>query len=198
MRFRWLVTLVLALTFIMTGPVLTTPQASPKTMIDYVLDYLKVFSNLEFADVMSTMIRESGGNVKCKTWEPSVNEFSYGPLQILGSTARIKGYKGNLEDLCSWKYGLYYGMAFLSDCKDRAVKIVEKDPLSKVMVKSAKERKIRAHMHAIYNAGRVCWKKGHEGEKYTNHDYVVECEYLYWRYKKFDYLSIGKDKEIKK
>lgn len=187
-------TVLLAFLLVILVPAIAPSKTDTnKLMMDYVLDYLKVFPNLEFADVMSTMIRESNGNPKCKTWEPTVKEFSYGPLQILGSTARLKGYKGNLEDLCSWKYGLYYAMAFLSDCKDRATKMVDRDPLSKVMTKVAKERKIRAHMHAIYNAGRVCWKKGHEGEKYTNHDYVVECEYLYWRYKKFDYLSIGKE-----
>lgn len=197
MRRHLFLCLVLVLTFVAAGPVATTPQSSPKLMVDYVLEYLKIFPNLEFADVMSTMIKESGGNPKCKTWEPKVNEFSYGPLQILGSTARVKDYKGNLDELCSWNYGLYYGMSFLSDCKDRAAKIVEKDPVARLLTTSAKERKIRSHMHAIYNAGRVCWKKGHEGEKYTNHDYVVECEYLYWRYKKFDYLSIGKSPESK-
>lgn len=194
MHFRVLLCLVLILIFAVGAPVAPTPQSPPKLMIDYVLEYLRIFPNLEFADVMSTMIKESSGNPKCKTWEPKVKEYSYGPLQILGSTARLKGYKGNLDDLCSWKYGLYYGMAFLSDCKDRATRIVEKDPSSKLLSTSAKERKIRSHMRAIYNTGRVRWKKGHEGEKYTNHDYVVECEYLYWRYKKFDYLTIGTTK----
>lgn len=182
------------LTFLLIALVPYSTSSKPdanKSMIDYVLAYLKVFPNLEFADVMSTIIRESNGNVKCKTWESRVNEYSYGPLQILGSTARLKGYKGPLDGLCSWETGLYYGMAFLSDCKHKATKMVNQDPLSKDLSPLVKERKIRAHMYAMYNAGRVCWKKGHEGEKYTNHDYVVECEYLYWRYKKFDYLSIG-------
>lgn len=181
-------TVLLTFLLVILVPAIAPSKAGTnKLMIDYVLDYLKVFPNLEFADVMSTMIRESGGNVKCKTWEPTVSEYSYGPLQILGSTARLKGYKGALDELCSWKDGLYYGMSYLSDCKHRAINIVAKDPLVKLMTTEQKERKIRAHMHAMYNTGRIMWKKGHEGIKYTNHDYVVECEYLYWRYKKFDY-----------
>lgn len=175
--------LVVFLLFVLVDPIMvSTPLSSLKTMEDYVVEYLKIFENLEYAEVMSVIMKESNGKDNCKTWEPSVNEYSYGPLQVLGSTAQSKGYKGDLDQLLSWEYGLYFGMAFLSDCKERATYLIKNDVLPSLSDK----QKIRSHMYAMYNAGKVKWKEGQYGEEYINHSYVVQCEYLYWRYKKYN------------
>ena len=183
--------IIILLLLLFNVPLSNATRLQPKVAIDYVVQYLAKFPNLEFAEVMGKISKESNGDEKCKTWEPTVHEYSYGPLQILGSTAKLKGFKGKNSDLCTWDEGLYYGMSYLSDCKKRAVSIVSKDVLNKTLTAEERRRKIRSYTNAIYNAGRVIWKKGHVGEKYTNHDYVLESEYLYWKYKKYKYFDIA-------
>ncbi len=48
------------------------------------------------------------------TWEPNVEEYSYGPMQILGSTARGEGYTGPLPALNTPAVGMRYGVRYLA------------------------------------------------------------------------------------
>ena len=49
------------------------------------------------------------------TWEPTANEFAWGRMQILGSTARDMGFLGALEALLAPENGVRYGTAYLAD-----------------------------------------------------------------------------------
>lgn len=48
------------------------------------------------------------------TWEPSVGEHSYGPMQVLGSTAEDMGYRGHLARLEAPSVGMRYGVKYLA------------------------------------------------------------------------------------
>ena len=49
-----------------------------------------------------------------KTWEAAVEEYSWGPMQILGSTAREMGFTGALEGLSEPGESIEYGTKYLA------------------------------------------------------------------------------------
>ncbi len=81
--------------------------------------------------------------------ELHAQKFSFGPMQIMGSTARSLGFSGYLPELCLPPVGIHYGCLYLAQ----------------------KLRKYGSYMDAVaaYNAGTV--KKKESGE-YVNQSYV--------------------------
>ena len=150
----------------------------PVPMVSYTFEYLKVFTNLEFSDVATTLEQESQFNEKCKTWEPNVRDYSWGAPQVRGKTAGGMGCK-DPKKLLTWKYGLYYGMKYLSICKDKAKRTCMQD------YGYVNSDIVRRRMHSMYNAGNLYWKtiieNGEKKKVYRNRRYVIECEYIYWR-----------------
>ena len=61
------------------------------------------------------IVSAEGWNASAPTWEPTVQEHSYGPMQILGSTARDMGYTGDLARLHEIRVGMRYGTKYLAD-----------------------------------------------------------------------------------
>ena len=78
-------------------------------------------SSLEGVPVELTraVLRGEGWAGQPPTWEPSVGEYAYSPMQILGSTARDVGYRGALADLHRPSVGSRYGVAYLRRQLDR-------------------------------------------------------------------------------
>lgn len=54
-----------------------------------------------------------------KTWEPGAGEYSWGPMQILGSTARDRGFRGAFEQLLTPEVGILYGALQLAWLRGR-------------------------------------------------------------------------------
>lgn len=48
------------------------------------------------------------------TWEPTVGEYSWGPMQILESTARTMGFTGNASDLANPGTSMPFAIAYLA------------------------------------------------------------------------------------
>ncbi len=79
--------------------------------------YARRYSALSGVPVSVTravMRAEGWGIGTAPTWEPTVQEYSYGPMQILGSTARGEGYDGPLEHLNRPAVGIRYGVRYLA------------------------------------------------------------------------------------
>lgn len=166
--------------------ILVSPQISNeavykvKTMHDYIEQYLKLFPNLEYAEVLAVINRESGGKADLVTYEKSVKDYSYGPMQVRGKTLRAMGFRGDFRRILNYEDGIYWGMKFLSICKENVTREYLKT--HKVKNKNA----IRKRTFATYNAGGVYWRTGYEGEKYINHSYVRACEWHYWKLYKYN------------
>lgn len=154
-----------------------------ETIHDYIVKYLEIFPNLEYAEVSAVIQKESNGRSNLITYEKSVNDYSYGIMQVRGKTLRSMGFTGDFKEILNYEYGLYWGMKFLSICKEN----VTRDYLRtyKVIDKNI----IRKRTFATYNAGGVYWKNGHEGKKYINHSYVRGCEWYYWKLSKYNKIS---------
>ena len=141
----------------------------------YMAKYLKDFSNLEVAEVLAVIQRESRFRPKTVTLERKVRDKSYGPMQVRLKTARGMGFTGTPEDLCTWREGLYWGMRYLSYAKKVAQKTLRYASESNTHV-------LRRRMFAIYNSGGVYWQDGVVGGKYINSIYVHACERNYWKF----------------
>ena len=59
------------------------------------------------------IMRAEGWNPDRPTWEGNVREHSWGPMQILESTARGEGYVGPAEALHEPRIGIKYGTKYL-------------------------------------------------------------------------------------
>lgn len=142
--------------------------------------YLEYFSNLTMAEVMAVVKKESRFNPNTKFHEKNVNDYSYGPMQVRLKTARGMGFKGTPKQLQTWKYGMWYGMMYLSIQKSRA----EKQVLKKYG--TAHKFIIRKRMFSMYNAGNLRMKwirvRGNWEKTYSNHSYVHACERNFYRY----------------
>jgi soluble lytic murein transglycosylase-like protein len=53
--------------------------------------------------------------------ETQLQKFSYGPLQIMGATAREQGFTGFMLDLCRVDVGLYWGCKYFAMLLSRHV-----------------------------------------------------------------------------
>lgn len=140
----------------------------------YIAKYLQVFTNLTPAEVLTVIKVESDGNPNTISLEPNVNDKSYGPMCVLGKTARFMHFTGDLRQLCTWEHGLYYGMQFLSWKKAEACK----------QARTARIR--RRHTWSLYNAGRLELVKRDGTWTYINQRYVNICEKYYKNLKKYD------------
>jgi len=69
--------------------------------------------------VLGVIGAESSFQAPAQTWEPAAAEYSYGPMQVLGSTARGLGFQGALGDLMAPETGIYWGTAYLRQLIDR-------------------------------------------------------------------------------
>lgn len=179
-KFKFFIAIILVFQFIY--PLATRNEVRDKNCIEWIATYQKIFPNLEIAEVMTVIHKESRFIISCKTWEAKVKDFSWGPMQIRGKTARQIGYNGPLEELLTWETGLYWGMKYLSQCKARAVKSVTlsygvPDPTI-----------IRKRTFSLYNAGNLYFRwytiDGVKEKHYANRPYVVYCEQKYWRFLK--------------
>lgn len=81
--------------------------------------------------------------------ERCFQKTSWGPMQIMGGTARWVGYCGWLPDLCDAQIGIIWGVTYFKKVCDPHIYLNDKI--------------------ACYNAGSV--RKGHDGA-YTNQSYV--------------------------
>lgn len=54
-----------------------------------------------------------------RTWAPAVNEYAYGPMQILYSTARGLGFTGSPAELERPEVNIAVGAAYLADIRSR-------------------------------------------------------------------------------
>lgn len=176
-------------------PLETQNAPRSKNYIEWIIEYQKTFKNLELAEVMTIIKRESHFNQKCKTWEANVRDYSYGPMQVRGSTAKSIGYTGPLEKLLSWETGLYWGMKYLSYCKDRATRSVLEESIAltdeECLSNAAPDlHAIRKRMFSLYNAGNLYYRTdtvdGVEQKNYINHQYVLYCEQKYWFYYRYN------------
>ena len=152
--------------------------SNPQTMDEAITAYLPLFTNLSYTEAETLFLVESSGQANCKTWEPVVKEYSWGPGQVLGSTSRIHGFNGNLEELLTWNVGAYYAMKHLSDQKARAIKF------SKATYGKYDRYVVRRHMYMLYNGGSAKYKqkylRGEWRKVYRNRNHVLKCERIYW------------------
>lgn len=148
----------------------------PQEPVDYITSYLSEFPNLKLGEVLTIVHIESDFNPNLIAIEHSVNDKSYGPMQVRLKTARHScHYAGPPKELCTWKQGLYMGMMFLSEKKYIATQSA-KNPILR-----------RERMWASYNAGNFYLVKKKGKWVYANAAYVHRCETLYAKkYKKFD------------
>jgi len=153
--------------------------SNPKTMDEAIRAYLSMFPNLTYTEAQTNFLVESSGNPKCKYYEPTLNEHSWGPGQILESTARALGYDGPMEKMLTWKVGAFWSMKYLSDCKARAVEYSNKK------YQKYDRYVVRRHMYHLYNAGMPKWKwkvvNGKRRWVYKNRWHVLKCERVYWK-----------------
>ena len=63
--------------------------------------------------VDSIIAIESGGRYKVKTYEKKVDDYSYGLMQVLCSTAREWGFKEDCELLLNPWWNVYYGTKYI-------------------------------------------------------------------------------------
>ena len=147
----------------------------------YIKNYLRIFDNLEVAEVLAVIKLESNFRVDLVTNEKSVHDRSYGPMQVRLKTARGMGFTGKPEALLTWKEGLYWGMKYLSISKELAVKSIRNSAKTDGQL-------TRRRMFAIYNAGGLYWVDGIVGGRYINNDYVKVCEINYWKFASYDKL----------
>lgn len=172
--------LMCALAIILVYPTEAKNEVRELGMADYICEYLKIFDNLEFAEVRAAVKHESGDNPENITPEPTVNDKSWGPLCVRTKTLRGMGFKGDPHELLNWKVGLYWGMKYMSICKSRAKRSV----IAELGV--ADQHVIRRRMFSLYNAGNLYFKTvvedGKHKKVYRNRNYVTKCEYYYWRY----------------
>jgi hypothetical protein len=177
--------LVAILFFFFLFPGFTNESTRPADQITYLSKYLELFPNLELAEVLAVIWKESRCNPTLKFYEATVNDYSYGPMQVRLRTARGLGFTGKPKDLLTWEHGLYYGMKYLSFCKTNATKtyLKENGVLNKHIV--------RKRTFASYNAGGVYYKVDDVGEQvYINRDYVLECDNTYWRHYRYNTLKL--------
>ena len=79
-----------------------------------------VFYGIDPAIVSAIIMRESSGNASAKTWEPNANQYSYGLMQILESTARGLGFNASMDVfLTDPDFDIYYGTMLLNQLKKR-------------------------------------------------------------------------------
>jgi len=162
--------IVIIIVFFLHSPLLAPKETSG--MIYYLDKYLKIFTNLTAAEVLTGIDVESSGNPKAIRYEKRIKCYARGALQITDKTARWRGYEGPLEDLCSWKTGLYWGMEYMSYQKRRYAESVR--PWQKNIQ--------RRRMFAAYNYGSVKFVKKDGKWEYKNQWHVNKCEkrYKYW------------------
>lgn len=166
--------LVLLLTFIYPEFNSKANQEIVRDRDYYIAKYLKIFTNLTPAEVLTVIMAESKGDVNAVTYEPKVKDISYGPMQVRLKTARIMKFRGDPKILCTWEYGLYYGMKYLSWKKEEAYR------------KSHDKITRRKHMWAGYNAGKPILVYKHGEWVYVNQEYVDTCEMYHKKLEKFN------------
>jgi len=167
---RFILPLVLALVIVL-GAIPPSRAVSEADYNYYIEKYLKVFTNLTAAEVLTVIDAESGFNEKLVVDEPNVNDQSWGPMCVRGKTSRLMKFKGELEQLCTWEYGLYYGMKYLNWSKEKALKSSKNPEI------------IRKRTWAGYNAGHYYIVHKPDGTwAYVNEGYVTKCERLYSKY----------------
>lgn len=65
--------------------------------------------------VLGVIGQESGFEpIARPTWEGAAGESSWGPMQILGTTARDRGFTGAFSDLLIPEVGIHYGVLHLA------------------------------------------------------------------------------------
>lgn len=80
---------------------------------DTVMEYA-IELDVDPSVALAIMWQESKGK-SVQTWEAKVKEYSWGPMQILGSTAREMGWTGPLDQLKTIpKLSVYYGMKYIA------------------------------------------------------------------------------------
>lgn len=105
----------------------------------YEKQYTYYWKDKEFARIQ---------NISLET-ERAFQKTSWGPMQIMGGTARWLGYTSWLPDLCDLRIGVIWGLQYFKKVCDKQLYINDKI--------------------AIYNAGSI--RKTAEG-KYVNQAYV--------------------------
>lgn len=87
-------------------------------------------------------MQESGGNPNVSARpEPRLGTASYGPMQILGTTARGMGFEGSMEELASPTTNVPLGMEYLSSRRMEGIK------------RGLSGKELTDWMVAAYNAG---------------------------------------------
>lgn len=173
-------TIIISIFFILINPHKSSESTERvKTAPDYIIQYLDTFSNLEYAEVLAIMQRESCGKPNLVVYENKVKDYSYGPMQVRGKTLRYLGFNGDFNEILNYEAGIYWGMKFLSICKET----VTKDYLK--TYNEINKHEIRRRTFATYNAGGVYWQDDNPNQ-YINHSYVRDCEWNYWRFVRYD------------
>jgi soluble lytic murein transglycosylase-like protein len=71
--------------------------------------------------ILATIGTETSFEVPApKTWAPAVNEYAFGPMQILLSTARRLGFKGSGAQLARPENNIPVGASYLSVIRETA------------------------------------------------------------------------------
>src|SRR5271157_2635856 len=170
-----------AILMIMIFPARAHNADRPKNMYDYITEYLTIFDNLEFTEVVAEIQHESKNDQTLVTYESKVHDYSWGGLQVRGRTLRDMGYKGDFHNMLNWKVGLYWGMKYMSICKKRAKRSVLKE--YGILDKNI----IRKRMFSLYNAGGLYFKMIFEDgiwkKVFCNREYVKRCEYYYQKFR---------------
>jgi soluble lytic murein transglycosylase-like protein len=78
------------------------------------------YYGIDPALVSAIIMAESSGNPKAKTWEPNANQYSWGLMQMLETTAKGLGFNGAMDIFLSdTDFAIYYGVMLLDQLNKR-------------------------------------------------------------------------------